>query len=198
MPLVTKSPCINGRFKKGEYVTINTQADLWMWRHATTDGMREHCFEDVHTELLAALNCFHGRGLVHGDLKLENVKFSSFSENGCPTGLHLSGFGESTYIGTGKLRKVLKKHGADYWDFAPHLTGCIIKGRSCLLPSMKFSRWFDFGEHYVADAVVDMCSYKYILFDLFDRTITLKGAKYKDAGSCGKMGTIRIDVFVFP
>jgi len=199
-------PCYKRRYVPGMYVTDRMEGDLQAWLTSTKgsvkegwtvqDGLaqRRRCKPDFEKEMLSALDCLHGKGFIHGDLKLDNVLYNELGEDGCPTGLRLADFGLSAAIGT-----ELKKYPKECMSAATHLPDCVFEGQPCNLPDVEVpdveAPLSD--DVFVVDPLIDMCSYKVMRSQLFQEWTPLD-AKYENKGSCGKMAYGRGTEFRFP
>lgn len=64
----------------------------------------------------------HAAGYMHGDLKLGNILFEDFDDDGCPRGLQLADLGISRELG-----KAARKFDSDYYYDCWHLPGALFR-----------------------------------------------------------------------
>jgi len=156
----------------------------------------------IKETMIAALECFHAKGFMHGNLMADNVLYMNEDERGCPQGLHLRDFiaTQAIFDRESCSRKKDIKFPADEYEDQElnHLPACMFQGKTCelklssvetpsslacppvnhptggtaegkegaSLPSVAESSASD----YMVDPLIDMCSLKVMLYELFQRT----------------------------
>jgi len=200
MALVDEAPCLHpspyrqARPEKDAYVMRAMGGDLDGWLRGKNSSQlrapdadkKYECGLVVGNELLEALMCFHaGReGYNHGDLKADNVFYTTTDGNGCPTGIQLADFGHARKIGGHREQFENVWHGrsghlpASLFEDAPYTPAVADPRRP--------------RGYFTIDPLIDMCSFLYTMSNDFGIDYSnVVGAAMGGSHDCGMMGGSR-------
>ena len=133
-------------------------------------------YQRVFDALRDGLDCMHGSGYMHGDLKPDNILFEDFDDDGCPTGVQLADFGISR-----KLSSLEGKFDGAYFMGSWHLPGTVF---TRVEDPLKLSKGKSF---FTPDRRIDECSFALLMFRFFKRRVS-SIVKDVGKGACGPMG----------
>lgn len=174
LPLIEKNPCINGTKHINAIVTKLLPFDFDKWQKDYK--VPSKCYQRVFDALRDGLDCMHGSGYMHGDLKPDNILFEDFDDDGCPTGVQLADFGISR-----KLSSLEGKFDGAYFMGSWHLPGTVF---TRVEDPLKLSKGKSF---FTPDRRIDECSFALLMFRFFKRRVS-SIVKDVGKGACGPMG----------
>ncbi|CAK9115075.1 unnamed protein product [Durusdinium trenchii] len=185
LPMIDKSPCVDGKKMPNSYVTKMYAGDLHQWWKATPIMTRVHCYRTVFNQVATGLNCMFDRGWIHDDIKAANILYEGIDAKGCPEGLALADFGLAVQIG-----KPISAFNEEDYMSAFYIVESLFygmkdplkivqsftlqNGRSVLMPT--------------ADPKIDLCSLAFMIYRIWNKYEEPGLQKKLGAGACGPMG----------
>ena len=133
----------------------------------------------VYDQIRSGLDCLHGAGWMHGDIKEENILFEAFDSDGCPTGIQLADFGLARRLG-----QAVKKFDEENYEPCWYLAGSMFRGVPDPLHLSINAKQFR------ADRKMDECSFALMMMKVFGFR-DKRFQKDLGKGACGKMGAGR-------
>ena len=186
LPLVEKAPCVaqNGQLSTA-FVTKLMPGDLQKWSEQASQSKKNKCIEKISNEIYSGLKCFHKAGYVHGDIKPDNILYSSIDDQGCPEDIILADFGLTTKVG-----ELNTKFDHKWWKISFHIPETMFDGVKDPLGLTETARLKNGGTVPVVTMkpVLDLCSFAFLLRRLVPGIVSLVLQEKLGKGACGKMG----------
>ena len=188
LPLVEKAPCVaqHGQLRTA-FVTKLMPGDLQKWSEQASQWKKNKCLLKIFNEIYSGLECFHKAGYVHGDIKPDNILYSSIDDQGCPEDIILADFGLTTKVG-----QLNTKFDHKWWMGAFHIPETMFDGVKDPLGLTETVRRNGRTEALVTmKPVLDWCSLAFLLRRLVPGTVSTVLQEKLGKGACGKMGPDR-------